>query len=591
MMNQCDINSNNASVEALYQHSEKESPPFALDDHFSSNQEHHQIEETETCPSKQYPCSKSISTPSSTENAETDNKCIELVTHSNQHHRSIMTSYSQNSSLSTPPDLVESVMTDGTSCCSALTASNSDVTKSINYQIYKSPPLSTRTAISSCVSTSSLKSVQLEPRANIDFYPVGHGNGTTSIDTTSPSYAEPRTIIRQSDESLGSIGFSELMRAADDSNNIQLGQSRTTTHLSEHRSNSNTRMPPLLESQEVESGALISAAAPEYSSVYDTPVIVTMKKIQKWWHNILLLGSRSYIANRELDTPLLTVVAGTNSNSATSRQPHITRLLSNDSFKKQNANLALERSSAKVQTKVESGDLFEVSLLLGENSQCTVDDVMEVISNTDLLSLWCDPIETLIVTSNSSDSSSLPISVDDNETRRNTENSDFSRSGTFFEDNERVREYEGEWIEATTSALESPSGSASFIFNAGQSILQSLGFASYGRITMFIERRRGHIGLTIGPFHGGIHASHTISVSEDATASNGGRIRIVDRVRLTYDEEDVSLARIFGCTMGSCMSHCFLPSIVGYVDQVTTSMARLRILLENGNAMSPNLSY
>lgn len=574
MMNQGDINSSNTSAEAVYQHSEKESPPFAIDDHFFYTKEHrnifHEIPSEETYTSKQHHYPQSILARSSNTNNDADKKRMKLATHSNQ-HCSIMTSYSLNSLTSMPPGLIES---DVTSCCSALSEANSDVTKSINYQMKKPPPLSTGIAMSSKFSTSSLKSSQSELResdqlSNIYFY---HGISTPNMDITSPSFAEPRTIIRQS-ESSGSIGFSELMRAADD-----------TIHVSGHRSN--TRMPPLLESQEVESGALISAA-PEYICISDTPVIATTKKIQKWWHIIPLLGSRSHIANRELGASLLNSTASRQSQSLPSAHPHprpllqITRLLSNDSFQKQYANLALERARATVHTKIESDDSFEASFFLGENSPCSVDDVMEVISNADLLSIWCDPIEKLIVISNSSDSSSLPNSLD--ETRRSTENSGFDGTGRFCDDNERIREYEGEWIEATTSVLESPSSNnVGFIFSAGQRFLQSLGFASYGRITMFIERRRGRIGLTVGPFHCGIHASHTITVSEDASS---GRIRIVDRIRLTYDEE-VSLARIFGCTMGSCLNHCFLPSVVGYLDQVTTSMARLRILLENKNPCS-----
>ena len=77
------------------------------------------------------------------------------------------------------------------------------------------------------------------------------------------------------------------------------------------------------------------------------------------------------------------------------------------------ANLALERASASVETKIEGDNSFEVSFLLGENAQCTVDDVVEVISNTDLLNLWCNPIETLIVTSNSSEGSSFTRSLDE----------------------------------------------------------------------------------------------------------------------------------------------------------------------------------
>ena len=75
-----------------------------------------------------------------------------------------------------------------------------------------------------------------------------------------------------------------------------------------------------------------------------------------------------------------------------------------------------------------------------------------------------------------------------------------------------------------------------------------------------------------------MHASHTITVAEVE-----GRVKIVDRVRLNKEEEGLSIASMFLCGMfDSCLSSCLLPSLGGYLDQVTTSMARLRILVESG---------
>eukprot|EP00536_Pseudo-nitzschia_multiseries_P007952 jgi/Psemu1/305337/fgenesh1_kg.192_\ len=365
------------------------------------------------------------------------------------------------------------------------------------------------------------------------------------------------------------------MREADDSD-THLGRSRnTTSNLSERESNA--RLSPLLENQGFESGALISGT-PEYSSTSSSSMVDRMVNDRPWWHKMALLGRRADVANRELEAPLLTGITGTSSNCATSSQPDITRLLSSSSSYQQNhGNFAFNRSIVNIQTNIESDDSFEISLSLGENSRCTVDDVMDVISNTDLLSLWCDPVGTLIVTSNSSNNSSSNGIVD--EIR-----SDMGRNCSFGDGTEKTREYEGEWIEATTSTLESPSCSFGSILGLGQSILQGLGCTSYGRVTIFTERRRGHIFLTIGPFHGGIYASHSIFVSLEDTDKNQGRIRIVDRVRLTRgddNEEPLSVEKIFGCSVMSRVSECFFPSVVGYVGQMTTSMERLRILLEN----------
>lgn len=560
----------NAGVEALHQYSEKESPPFALDDHFPSptEQRHDKFRQTSSDFLKSNP------TQSPTTNLDVDSKCVKLTsTHYDENH-SAMPSYSQHSSHSTPPDLTESAMTEGTSYCSDFSAPKSDITKSMNNKMKmpSSPSLSRHTSMmSSILSTSSLTNVPLEPRLpNADFYPVDNG----SFKTTSSSFTNPHTIIRQPETNLCSIGFSELMKAADDSS-VELEQSLPASRLTDHRSNG--RLPPLLESQEVESGALITAA-PQFESGHKG-------KVRKWWHNVPLYGSGSHTVNQELERPLMSTIAGTNANDAPSGQLHITRLLSNDCLQHHYANLALERASASVETKIEGDNSFEVSFLLGENAQCTVDDVVEVISNTDLLNLWCNPIETLIVTSNSSEGSSFTRSLD--ETSSNNECEGLTGSSNCHDDNKRIREYEAEWIEATTSSLESPSSSASFILSAGQSVLRSLGLTSYGKITMFIERRHGRIGLTVGPFNVGVGVgvvvSHSISISSEDPSSSGGRIRIVDRVRLIHDNEEEMyfLGRMFGCAMGSCLSHFFFPSIDGYVDQATMSMARLRILLEH----------
>jgi len=424
------------------------------------------------------------------------------------------------------------------------------------------------------ISKSSLTSVPLEPHLpNADHYSVDNG----SFKTTSTSFTDPHTIIRQPDINSCSIGL-EPMQKADDLK-TELKQFSSTTHLSDRRSNG--RLPPLLENQEVESGALISAA-PENESVPIFPAILRIGKARKWWHSIPFFDKGSHITNPELERLFLPTISGTNSNNAASQQLHITRLLSNNVFQQQYANLKLERVSVSVQTKIESDDSFEVSLLLGENTQCTVDIVMDVISNIDLLNLWCNPIEILIVTSNSSEGSSFATNFDG--TRMNIGSEGLTGSNNCLDDSKILRECEAKWIEATTSSLESPYSRVNFILSAGQSVLRSLGFTSYGKITMFIERRQARIGLTVGPFHGGIYASHSISVSSEAPSINKRRIRIVDRVHLTRDsEEDASfLGTMFECAMGSCLSHFFFPSIVGYVDQVTMSMTRLRILLDNG---------
>mmetsp|Transcript_1477 Transcript_1477/g.3428 ORF Transcript_1477/g.3428 Transcript_1477/m.3428 type:complete len:553 (-) Transcript_1477:67-1725(-) len=547
MMRACDSSVFN---EGLQQLPEKESPPFALDD--NQEQNHSAFHE-------------SMSSQQPTNKIETDNKSVKFASANCKKDLSVMSSYSQYSSNSAPPELAESTMTDETSCCSTFSSPRStdtfssprsaDATKPIDHEMKmmsSSPSLSHHiSGMSSIVSTTSLTSIPLEPRM--------------------ASFVDPQESFVQTGANSRSIGFSELMKAADNSN-TKLDVSSPSLHVSNHRSIG--RLPPLPENQEAECGQLISEA-PQHSDR-----ITATDRHQSWWDNVPFLSPGHSITNGELNSPLL---SGIIPNDDSFEQLHITRLLSNGSSQEQRLKVALERAIMSVQTKIESDDSFEVSLVLGENTRCTVDDVVEVISNVNLLNLWCNPIESLIVTSNSSEGSSLLEETPMNIERENLTGSDNNRDG-----NERIREYEAEWIEATTSSLESPSSSVSFVLNAGQAVLQSLGCTSYGKITMFIERQHGRISLNVGPFNGGISASHLISViSEDC--DGGSRIRIVDRVRLTHDNEEESffLTRMLGCAVGSCLGSCFYSPIVGYVDQVTMSMARLRILLEgSGSARS-----
>ena len=269
----------------------------------------------------------------------------------------------------------------------------------------------------------------------------------------------------------------------------------------------------------------------------------------------------------------------------------------------------LDRAKASVQVYVDNDEFFEVSMTFDDTSfshSISVDDVMQIVANPDLLRLWCDPVETLVVTSNSSNSSSAITDgtssvsstlshaasgqrIDD---RGGLDSDDVHSSKTNASSPGRpvsAREYEGEWIEATTTALDSPprSGFGGYIYQAGRNLLESLGFASYGRITMFVERKRGHVSITISPFDGGIYATHSIHVLyETGQDLRSSHVRVVDRVslkRTTEHDGDVGFTSLVGCgAFESCLSQCVLSPVEGYIEQVRTSMGRLRLLVESG---------
>lgn len=208
-------------------------------------------------------------------------------------------------------------------------------------------------------------------------------------------------------------------------------------------------------------------------------------------------------------------------------------------------------------------ETFETSLHI--YSSCSVQDVMDIVGNPDLLRLWCEPVRTLVVTRSSEGARSA-----------------IQRA----EPGRGDREYDGEWIEATTSTLTDPIKQTSTVYQLGQFLWNNLGFPSYGKLTMFVERQRGQIGLTMGPFAGDMTAFHTISIVD-----GGGFIKIVDRVRIARDDNDNHTHAAVVCCCGLCdvVQRCFMPSkLNGHMDQSEASMARLRVMVENGEtALSP----
>jgi hypothetical protein len=194
---------------------------------------------------------------------------------------------------------------------------------------------------------------------------------------------------------------------------------------------------------------------------------------------------------------------------------------------------------------------FEVSV----DVTATVTDVMDVVGNPDLLRLWCDPVSNSLVITSSSEG---------------------ARNAANLRSREEGREYEGEWIEATTSRLIPPTNT-SCLYSTSAALSRTLGFPSYGKIAMFVERQRGQVSLTLGRFAGGMEVSHRLTVSQ--LSSGGNKVRVVDDARVRKADSEASC-----CGMLEWLETCLLPTAEDYMDQVLSSMARLRFLVENGEA-------
>lgn len=393
---------------------------------------------------------------------------------------------------STPPGLIESAMTD---CSSAVC--DSDVIE----QNTDTPYLDA----SSTFLFSSLPTIPSINGGSSSLYPSSH-----QIPTEFRNEGQKGSHV----SSGASVGFSQLLRAA----------GGDPVHLNQSNMPSLTENEELVESS-LEPGALISSP--------DNFAASTTHSLQsRQWQPDHRFFNRQPVqpsASTGLREPLL---AGENG------------------FPNSRRDAAIERARTHVISILEDDRSFEVSTKVA--GTCTVEGVMNVVANPELLTLWCDPIQSLIVTS-SSDSAHDSIG------------------------SEQGREYEGEWIEATTSALKSPGSNVERLHRAGQAVMELLGIAAYGKVTMFVERRRGQVGLTVGPFTGGLNTSHTISIREES-----GNVVIVSRVHLHHQPEETTFATMFGCGgFNSCLSTCLLPSVQAYMEQVSTSIAKLRLLVEN----------
>ncbi|GKZ00414.1 hypothetical protein MPSEU_000994300 [Mayamaea pseudoterrestris] len=205
---------------------------------------------------------------------------------------------------------------------------------------------------------------------------------------------------------------------------------------------------------------------------------------------------------------------------------------------------------------------FTVSVEIASLS-CNVHDVIDILSNPEMLPLWCDAVRDVIVTRSSEAALASP------------------RNFSTTRDGEGDREYEGQWIEATSSPLIPPKHT-SCVYPTGRSLATFFGFPSYGRVHMFVERQRCQVGITTAPYPGAIEISHKFTV---ALNPRNDKVRILDSVTLQRDASQGSSIRC--CGLWDLLEACLLPSMDDYMDQCLSSMARLRFLAENnGEQMS-----
>jgi len=275
---------------------------------------------------------------------------------------------------------------------------------------------------------------------------------------------------------------------------------------------------------------------------------------QQWFFNLLSAASRSS-QTRNQAPPQITILDASTSRLNASLLASPPQPLSPFAG-------AMDHARATVMATLEEENSFEVSMgfngngnASNPNHQISVEDIMNIFSNPTNLQLWYDPIETLVVTSRS--------------------NNDVLGGSGGSSDSQR--QYEGEWIEATTTALLHPPCVVSPLYELESCVRTSLGVGCYGKITIFREPSQGRMTLTVGPFPGGIHVRHDMSVDEESS----GQIKIVDRVKLETRDEDASAFQN-ALSLGGILNKCLLPSVASYMEQVKNSMAKLMVLVESG---------
>lgn len=242
-------------------------------------------------------------------------------------------------------------------------------------------------------------------------------------------------------------------------------------------------------------------------------------------------------------------------------------------------------------------------------SSVNIRDAIDILANIDLLHLWFEPIPS-VFDACAKDGSGREVSPQTSPAN--------SISDIISNNDNNIRQYDGEWIEISSSLLALPSDARiSRCFSATRvNLRKMIGFPARVRSMMFVERSAGRVGLTLGPFpdrlfHGTMahHTFHVsvVNVDEDEEIGLGmgftgigsrQKIVISDEVRLQREGDDeggfinggrkrngycyCALFRVLFSIIEWVTVLWYQPDLASYMSQTISSMEKLRTLIECG---------
>eukprot|EP00979_Chaetoceros_neogracilis_P007533 scaffold1593_cov231-Chaetoceros_neogracile.AAC.6 len=250
-----------------------------------------------------------------------------------------------------------------------------------------------------------------------------------------------------------------------------------------------------------------------------------------------------------------------------------------------------------------SAHSFQVSVAV---DNVALREAMDVVCNPDLLRLWLESIDALVVTDHkggkgsktehsSSDVTQLMYEEPSIEDLGDSvivppalpvKKSPLTRSIERSKDRE---EYDGEWIVASTSEIIPPSSHINLVEGCVRKTREMFGFNQYGSVSMFIERNLNQVSFTVGPYKGDVSLSHKIMFRDLDSGRHG--VRIIDQVKIVKaDEIDGGENDMILCSclesMKDVLSTWFEHSVDGYVEQTQRSLMNLIDLIDRGGENS-----